>query len=342
MSEAMASRRSSRRAPRTTWKPAAARPRAVASPIPALAPVTIAVPMSFTFTDPSPGGIRAGCEGEYDHCHTLPHAPSSGSRASSITRARLRRRFLTVRSRRLFGTVVAMLASLTLLAACSDDSGGSFGDALKGKSTKESKDDRPPAKITFAPADGAKDVSVLDPIKITVDGGELTDATVTSPAGKEVAGKIAPDKLSWASGEVLGYGKTYKYSATAKTEEGKESTEEGTFTTLAPAVDPARHDQPERQRHGRRRHAGQHQVPRGPGDRQGRRGEGAGDRRPPSRSRARGAGSATSRSTGGPRSTGRPTRRSRSTPSSTACPSATARTASPTCPRRSPSAATRS
>ena len=147
----------------------------------------------------------------------------------------------TVRSRRLFGTVVALLASMTLLAACSSDS-GDFGDAFKDKAKAttggESKDDRPAAKITFAPADGAKDVSVLDPVKITVDGGELTDATVTSPAGKEVTGELAPDKLSWTSGEVLGYGKTYKYVATAKSKEGKESTQEGTFTTVAPASTP--------------------------------------------------------------------------------------------------------
>ena len=144
-----------------------------------------------------------------------------------------------MRSRRLFGTTVALLASLTLLAACSDDSGGSFDDALKDKSAKDTKtDDRPAAKITFAPADGAKDVSVLEPVKITVDGGELTDAAVTSPAGKKVTGEIAADKLSWTSGEVLGYGKTYKYVATAKTEEGKESTQEGSFTTLAPASTP--------------------------------------------------------------------------------------------------------
>jgi lipoprotein-anchoring transpeptidase ErfK/SrfK len=144
-----------------------------------------------------------------------------------------------VRSKRLFGTVVALLASITMLAACSDDSGdgGAFG-AKKLPGGAKTTDEKPAAKITFAPADGAKDVPVLDPIKITVDGGELTAATVTSPAGKAVAGKLADDKLSWSSGEVLGYGKTYKYSATAKSKEGRESTQEGSFTTLAPAATP--------------------------------------------------------------------------------------------------------
>jgi lipoprotein-anchoring transpeptidase ErfK/SrfK len=147
-----------------------------------------------------------------------------------------------VRSKRLFGTVVAMVASLTLLAACSSDSDdGGFGTDLSDKKTQ--KDDHKAvkegsAKITFAPADGAKDVSVIDPIKITVADGELTDATLTSPAGKHVAGKIAADKHSWTSSEVLGYGKTYKYTATAKDKDGKESKQDGTFKTLAPASTP--------------------------------------------------------------------------------------------------------
>jgi lipoprotein-anchoring transpeptidase ErfK/SrfK len=145
-----------------------------------------------------------------------------------------------VRSQRLFGTVVALLASVSLLAACSDDSGnGSFGDSLKDKSHGETKEKAPAAKITFAPTDGAKNVSVLDPIKISVPAGEeLTSAEVTSPAGKKIAGTLAPDKLSWSSTEVLGYGKTYKYKATAKNKEGDESTQDGTFSTLTPASTP--------------------------------------------------------------------------------------------------------
>jgi lipoprotein-anchoring transpeptidase ErfK/SrfK len=142
-----------------------------------------------------------------------------------------------VRSTRLFGTVVALLASLTLLAACSDDPDDGFGINPR-EGARQDAEEGPAAKITFAPDDGAKKVPVLDPVTIKVEGGELTEATLTSPAGKKVAGKMAADKLSWTSGEVLGYGKTYKYTATAKTEEGKESTEEGSFSTLAPASTP--------------------------------------------------------------------------------------------------------
>ncbi|GAB3455212.1 L,D-transpeptidase [Actinophytocola sediminis] len=122
------------------------------------------------------------------------------------------------------GTLVAILA---LLSSCTS--------AEQGQATAG---DAPPAKIALAPEDGAKDVSVLDPVKITVAGGELTEAALTSPAGEPVAGEIAKDKLSWTSGEVLGYGKTYTYAATAKNADGREQKLAGTFSTLAPAATP--------------------------------------------------------------------------------------------------------
>jgi lipoprotein-anchoring transpeptidase ErfK/SrfK len=123
-----------------------------------------------------------------------------------------------------------MVATIALLASCTSDDGGIAGSPAAK--------DSPPAKIAFAPQNGATDVSVTEPVKITVDGGELTEATVTNPEGQPVAGEIATDKKSWASGEVLGYGKTYNFTAKAKNADGKETSETGTFTTLAPAATP--------------------------------------------------------------------------------------------------------
>jgi lipoprotein-anchoring transpeptidase ErfK/SrfK len=134
--------------------------------------------------------------------------------------------------RRLLGMAATLVAAITLLASCtSEESGGPTGKGPMEKST-------PAAKIAFAPENGAKDVSVTDPVKITVTGGELAEATVTNPEGQPVNGTIAEDKKSWASGEVLGYGKTYNYTATAKNAAGKETTQKGSFTTLTPAATP--------------------------------------------------------------------------------------------------------
>jgi lipoprotein-anchoring transpeptidase ErfK/SrfK len=125
-----------------------------------------------------------------------------------------------------------LVAAIALLSSCTSDEGGSAsgGGPIEKKAAA--------AKIAFAPQDGAKDVPVLDPVKITVAGGELTAASVTNPEGQPVQGAIAEDKKSWTSAEVLGYGKTYNYTATAKNSDGKETTEKGTFSTMTPAATP--------------------------------------------------------------------------------------------------------
>ncbi len=124
--------------------------------------------------------------------------------------------------------LVALVASIGLLASCSSDDGG--GGPIKKNAAA--------AKVAFAPADGAKDVPPTEPVKITVKGGELVEVAVTNPEGAPIAGQLAPDKLSWTSGEVLGYAKTYTYAATAKNAEGRETKAAGTFSTLAPASTP--------------------------------------------------------------------------------------------------------
>jgi lipoprotein-anchoring transpeptidase ErfK/SrfK len=125
-----------------------------------------------------------------------------------------------------------LVAAIALLASCtSDGDGGTGGSGPINKQVAA-------AKITFAPQDGAKDVSVTEPVKITVSGGELTEATVTNPEGQAVTGQLAEDKKSWASAEVLGYGKTYNFTATAKNSAGKETTTKGSFSTLTPASTP--------------------------------------------------------------------------------------------------------
>ncbi|TDV46950.1 lipoprotein-anchoring transpeptidase ErfK/SrfK [Actinophytocola oryzae] len=134
--------------------------------------------------------------------------------------------------RRLLGMAATLVATITLLASCTSDEGGSpSGGGPMQKNAAA-------AKIAFAPQDGAKDVAVTEPVKISVAGGELTEATVTNAEGQPVNGAIAEDKKSWASGEVLGYGKTYSYTATAKNAQGKVTTSKGSFTTLTPASTP--------------------------------------------------------------------------------------------------------
>jgi lipoprotein-anchoring transpeptidase ErfK/SrfK len=123
------------------------------------------------------------------------------------------------------------VAGIVLLASCTSDDGNGGGGGPMEKQASA-------ARIAFVPASGAKDVAPTEPVKITVTGGEITEATVANPEGAPVAGEIAPDKLSWTSTEVLGYAKTYTYTVKAKNGDGRETTKSGTFTTLAPTSTP--------------------------------------------------------------------------------------------------------
>jgi hypothetical protein len=225
--------------------------------------------------------------------------------------------------RRLMGTATTLVAAIALLASCTSDDGGVAGSPAAATAAA--------AKIAFAPKDGATDVNVLEPAKITVSGGELTEATLTNPEGEQVEGAIAEDKKSWTSGEDLGYGKTYTYTAKAKNAEGKETTEEGSFTTMTPAATPRATINPTDDA---TVGVGMPISIKFP--------EGAPEDKAAVEKALKVETSRATRSTGGPRSTGRRTPRSRSRRSCTALPTAAARTARRTCPPRSPSAATRS
>jgi lipoprotein-anchoring transpeptidase ErfK/SrfK len=124
-----------------------------------------------------------------------------------------------------------LLTSVLVLAGCSSTDEGkpiAVGDTASGE-------EAPKAKIVATPAVNTKDVEVLTPVKITVSEGELTEATLTNPEGKQVKGEIAGDKLSWSNTERLGYGKTYTYAAKAMGSDKKPVELKGTFSTMNPA-----------------------------------------------------------------------------------------------------------
>lgn len=113
------------------------------------------------------------------------------------------------------------------LAAC--------GSTIPGTAAAPGQEPPPLAKITASPAVDAKDVPVDAPVSITVADGELTAAKVTNDDGKEVAGAIADDRRSWTSSEVLGFGKTYTYAASATGADGRAAELTGAFSTIKPA-----------------------------------------------------------------------------------------------------------
>jgi lipoprotein-anchoring transpeptidase ErfK/SrfK len=92
----------------------------------------------------------------------------------------------------------------------------------------------PVAKVTATPAFGSTGVSVLAPFTVTVAHGTITDFTLTNPDGKVVEGALSDDGRSWKLGEVLGYGKKYTATGTAKGSDGKTVPIKGSFTTITP------------------------------------------------------------------------------------------------------------
>ncbi len=107
---------------------------------------------------------------------------------------------------------VALLAVFALGAsACSSAEGAGVEVAI----------DRNPITELIKPKlvseikDGQVGVSPGMPLKFQVQDGKFTEVKLTNQQGTQVSGQLAPDGRSWATTEVLGYGKTYQLSAAA-------------------------------------------------------------------------------------------------------------------------------
>ena len=93
----------------------------------------------------------------------------------------------------------------------------------------------PPAEVTANPADGTDGVDPLAPVTVTVAKGTLESVRMTNPAGEEVPGTLAADKLSWTAQTELGYGRTYTLVSSARSaSNGAVSESTSSFTTVVP------------------------------------------------------------------------------------------------------------
>ncbi|MEV6218821.1 Ig-like domain-containing protein [Nocardia sp. NPDC051833] len=88
-------------------------------------------------------------------------------------------------------------------------------------------------KLVSTIKDGQVGVSPGMPMAFQVEDGKFTEVTLTNKEGRAVAGQLAADGRSWATSEVLGYGKTYQLTASAMGLGGVNSTTLS-FTTSSP------------------------------------------------------------------------------------------------------------
>jgi lipoprotein-anchoring transpeptidase ErfK/SrfK len=91
-----------------------------------------------------------------------------------------------------------------------------------------------PFQLAVVPADKAAQVSPAEPVRVTANGGRLTEVLLTNSAGSAVRGELAPDGSTWSSTEPLGYGKTYTVKASGTGLDGSPATASSTFTTVKP------------------------------------------------------------------------------------------------------------
>ena len=115
--------------------------------------------------------------------------------------------------------------------------GGCKGNASAGGQASAEK--VAPAQVSLSIADGAKDVSPVDPLEIAVTGGKLRDVSVAGKGGAKVEGTVAPDPQQagsavWTPKDKLAYGTTYTLTARARNTADDEAKASSTFTTVTP------------------------------------------------------------------------------------------------------------
>ncbi len=88
-----------------------------------------------------------------------------------------------------------------------------------------------PAEVAVTPADGAKDVSPIAPVSVSVANATLVSVTLIDANGDSVEGNVSPDMLSWKLATPIAYNGLYtlvvKYGAL-----GQQREHTSTFSTV--------------------------------------------------------------------------------------------------------------
>ncbi|MEU3842760.1 Ig-like domain-containing protein [Streptomyces sp. NPDC028635] len=151
--------------------------------------------------------------------------------------ARKRRTRLTAAAGVIGGVVAVAALSGTSNAATGGDGPGS--PAKPHSKVKQMAAQEPSgARIKITPGQGAHDVALSSPVKVTVGNGKLTQVTMTAVAtGDEIPGRLSADGTSWQPDGRLERATTYQIAAEAEDAQGRSATENATITTVSPAND---------------------------------------------------------------------------------------------------------
>ena len=131
-------------------------------------------------------------------------------------------------------TAAISAMALASLTACNGDGGPAAAKSSSAAALSV-------AKVTFAVANNAKDVSPTVPLELTVADGTLDSVAVTAKDGTTVAGAVAkatdhPGSELWTPDEHLDYSTTYTLTATTTSAAHKAASASSTFTTVTPTT----------------------------------------------------------------------------------------------------------
>ncbi|MFE9422763.1 Ig-like domain-containing protein [Kitasatospora sp. NPDC006697] len=90
------------------------------------------------------------------------------------------------------------------------------------------------AVVDIEPKDGTQGAA-LDALKVGVNGGKLTQVSVTDKSGAAVQGSISADGASWVPAAGLSVADSYQVKAQATDANGVSTTASSAFTTLTPS-----------------------------------------------------------------------------------------------------------
>jgi lipoprotein-anchoring transpeptidase ErfK/SrfK len=133
--------------------------------------------------------------------------------------------FPSISRRRALTALAVGVVAPGALAACASRVGKPSAEAPSAPSAPS---------ISYEPADAAKDVAPVAPVRVEVKDGWFQKVALTNADGKAVAGALNRDRTSFATTEPLGYGGSYTWAGSVVGHDGKAVPVQGAFTTINP------------------------------------------------------------------------------------------------------------
>lgn len=132
-----------------------------------------------------------------------------------------------------WATVAALVVLIPFgLAACGGDSDAPQNVDKTAATAASPSPTSEPVQLAITPASGATKQPISVEIGTKVQGGAITDVTLTAAGGTKVTGAMREDGTSWVPDKPLQYGKTYTAAVTATGSNGQVTTATTTFTTM--------------------------------------------------------------------------------------------------------------